>query len=254
MTLPRTVADVLADHVVFEVACVDRMHCNVYVPKWQFAAGLLGYVQRQLGLPIASTAPLGKITDGFSAGMRRFARDQQVPWVDFVKGQRKDEVMHQHLAGFDREEGVLFIGRAQEKTALFRTERRRDAHGDSYPWIVKTTGVVNHFYVYAVDTEFGPFFLKFCSYFPYNAKLCVNGHEWAKRQATKAGIAFTALDNGFATVDDPAALQAICDRLVRDRSTGCCVSGWRSCRIRSPLPTAKPATAMTSRSCRPSSP
>jgi hypothetical protein len=213
MTLPRTVADVLTDHVVFGVECIDRMYCNVYVPKLQFAAGLLGYVQRQLELPIASTAPLGKITDAFSAAMRRFARDQQVPWVDFVKGQRKDDVMHQHLAGFDREEGVLFIGRAQEKTALFRTERRRDAHGDSYPWIVKTTGVVNHFYVYAVDAEFGPFFLKFCSYFPYNAKLCLNGHEWAKRQATKAGITFTALDNGFATVDDPAALAAICDRL-----------------------------------------
>jgi hypothetical protein len=174
MTLPRTVADVLADHVVFEVECIDRMYCNVYVPKLQFAAGLLGYVQRQLGLPIASTAPLGKITDVFSIAMRRFARDQRVPWVDFVKGQRKDEVMHQHLAGFDRDEGVLFIGRAQEKTALFRTERRRDANGDSYPWIVKTTGVVNHFYVYAVDAEFGPFFLKFCSYFPYNAKLCLN--------------------------------------------------------------------------------
>ncbi|MCA1696503.1 MAG: hypothetical protein LC749_18255 [Actinobacteria bacterium] len=108
---------------------------------------------------------------------------------------------------------MLFIGRAQEKTALFRTERRRDANGDSYPWTVTTTGVVNHFYVYAVDAEFGPFFLKFCSYFPYNAKLCLNGHEWAKRQATKAGIAFTALDNGFATVAHPAALQAICDRL-----------------------------------------
>ena len=79
--------------------------------------------------------------------------------------------------------------------------------------IVKTTGVVNQFYVYAVDADFGPFFLKFCSYFPYNAKLCLNGHEWAKRQAAKAGIGFTALDNGFATCADPAAVQAICDRL-----------------------------------------
>lgn len=78
---------------------------------------------------------------------------------------------------------------------------------------MKTAGMVNHFYVYAVDAEFGPFFLKFCSYFPYNAKLCLNGHEWAKRQATKAGIAFTALDNGFATVGDPATLQTICDQL-----------------------------------------
>ena len=54
--------------------------------------------------------------------------------------------MHEHLAGFTAEEGVLFVGRAQEKTALFRTEKRRDAHGDSYPWIVTTTGLVNHFY------------------------------------------------------------------------------------------------------------
>ena len=213
MTLPRAVADVLTDHVVFEIECIDRMYCNVYVPQLQHAGGLLGYIQRQLGLPIASTAPLAKITDTFSTAIHRFVRDQRVPWVDFVKGQRKDDVMHEHLARFDREEGVLFVGRAQEKTRVFRTERRRDAHGDSYPWIVRTTGVVNQFYVYAVDRDFGPFFLKFNSYFPYNAKLCLNGHEWAKRQAAKAGIGHTALDNGFATCDNPAAVQALCDQL-----------------------------------------
>jgi hypothetical protein len=213
MTLPRTVADVLTDHVVFEVECIDRMYLNVYVPGLQYAAGLVAYVHRQLDLPIASTAPLGKITDGFAAAMHRFARDQRVPWVEFVKGQRKDDIAHEHLARFDAEEGVLFIGRAQEKTGLFRTEKRRGADGRAYPWIVRATGVVNHFYVYAVDRDFGPFFLKFCSYFPYNARLCINGHEWAKRQAAKMGIGFTALDNGFATCDDPTALQAICDRL-----------------------------------------
>src|SRR5512133_284777 len=213
MTLPRTVADVLNDHVVFELECIDRMYLSVYVPGLQYPAGLVAYVHRQLGLPIASTAPLGKITDAFSAGMRRFARDQHVPWVDFAKGQRKDDVLHEHLARFTGEEGVLFIGRAQEKTNLFRTEKRRNAEGNAYPWIVASTGVVNHFYVYAVDTDFGPFFLKFCTYFPYTAKLCINGHEWAKRQAAKAGIAHTALDNGFATCADPVAVQAICDQL-----------------------------------------
>jgi hypothetical protein len=213
MTLPRTVADVLTDHVVFEVECIDRMYLNVYVRGLQYPAGLVAYVHRQLGLPIASTAPLGKISDGFSAAMRRFARDQRVPWVDFVKGQRKDDLAHEYLAGFDRAEGVLFIGRAQEKVRLFRTEKRRNASGSAYPWIVSSTGVVNQYYVYAVDTDFGPFFLKFCSYFPYNARLCINGHEWAKRQASKAGLEHTALDNGFATCADPAALQAICDRL-----------------------------------------
>jgi hypothetical protein len=55
--------------------------------------------------------------------------------------------------------------------------------------------------------------VKFCSYFPYNAKLCLNGNHWAQRQAAKAGIGFTALDNGFAAVDDVDRLQRICDSL-----------------------------------------
>ena len=216
MTLPRTVAEVLSDHVAFEVECIDRMYLNVYVPQLQHAGGLLGYVQRQLGLPIASTAPLARITDRFAAAVHRFAEREQIAWVDFARGQRKDDVMHEHLAAFQaagRTEGILFIGRAQEKTPLFRTEKRRDREGKSCPWIVKTTGVVNHFYFYCADSDFGPFSCKFCSYFPYNAKLCLNGNHWAQRQAARAGIAFEALDNGFAAVSDPAALQRICGQL-----------------------------------------
>ena len=180
----------------------------------------MGYVHQQLGLPIASTAPIAKISDRFTAAVHRFARDQQVPWVDFARGQRKDDVMHEYLGRFSVAQGVVFIGRAQEKTAIFRTEKRRNAEGGSYPWIVKSTGMVNHFYFYCVDEDFGPFFIKFCSYFPYNAKLCFNGNHWAQCQAAKAGIGFTPLDNAFASVDDPAALQQICDRLGPDQIQG----------------------------------
>ena len=52
--------------------------------------------------------------------------------------------------------------------------------------------MVNHYYFYCVDEDFGPFFLKFCSYFPYNAKLCINGNEYLKRQLAKRGVAFEA--------------------------------------------------------------
>jgi hypothetical protein len=217
MNLPRSVADVLDDHVVFEVECIDRMYCNVYVPGLQYAAGLVSYVHQQLGLPIASTAPLAKISDRFIAAVRRFALDQQVPWVHFVKGQRKDDVMHEHLARFTATEGVVFIGWAQEKTPVFRTEKRRNGQGGTYPWVVKSTGMVNHYYFYCVDEDFGPFFIKFCTYFPYNAKICFNGNHWAQQQAAKAGIGFTPMDNAFATVDDPAGLQLICDGLGADQ-------------------------------------
>ena len=111
-------------------------------------------------------------------------------------------------------EGILFVGRAQEKALVFRTQKRREpVTGSSYAWLVRESVLVNHFYFYGFDDDFGPFFLKFCSYFPYTARLCCNGNEYAKRQAAKAGIGFTPLDNAFAAVDDVAAVQAICDGL-----------------------------------------
>jgi len=82
MTVARSVGDVLAEHVQFEVEGIDQMYLNVYVPQLQFAAGLVGYVQRQLGLPIASTAPLatrrGQRTPGCArAGNRTVLRRRQ---------------------------------------------------------------------------------------------------------------------------------------------------------------------------------
>jgi hypothetical protein len=60
-----------------------------------------------------------------------------------MKGQHKDDVAHEQLKRFlasGRREGVLFIGRAQEKAPLFRTEKRHAADGRSYLWIVKGHG------------------------------------------------------------------------------------------------------------------
>ena len=220
MTLPRTVADVLSDHVVFEVECIDRMYLNVYVPRLQTELALVGYLRGQLGCQVTSTAPLAAVSDAFTAAIRRFACDHQVPVVDFTRGQRKDDVMQERLAAFTAGEGVVFIGRAQEKNKVFRTERRRDREGKTYPWITRSTGVINQWYFYCVDADFGPFFLKFSSYFPYNAKLCINGNHWAQRQAARAGIGFEELDNGFAAVEDPAALQQICDALGPEQIDG----------------------------------
>jgi hypothetical protein len=214
MTLPRSAADVLAGHVTLEIECIDRMYLNVFQPRLQHVEGVVQFLRSHRGYPFASSALLEPISREFLAGLYRFAADGRIPVIDFVKDHRKDDVAQAFLAEFDQPEGVLFIGRAQEKATVFRTEKRHNPiTGVSYPWIVKTTAIVNHFYIYAVDTDFGPFFLKFCSYFPYNAKLCINGNEWAKRQAAKAAISFEPLDNGFASCEDPARLQRICDRL-----------------------------------------
>jgi hypothetical protein len=209
-----SVATILREHVTLEVESIDRMYLNVYVPLLQRAVGVVSFFRHHRGAPFASSALMEPISRAFVAALERYARTQGVPLVTFTKGQRKDEVAAAHLARFQGHEGVLFIGKAQEKATVFRTEKRRNPQtGQPYPWIVSSTALVNHYYIYAVDADFGPFFLKFCSYFPYNAKLCLNGHEYLKRQLVKEGIAFAALDNGILACADPARLQALCDGL-----------------------------------------
>ena len=117
MTVPRTVADVLSDHVTLEVECIDRMYLNVYQPRLQYPAGAGGVLRGHRGARFASSALMDPISKAFVASIHRFAADSGVPLVDFAKGQRKDDVAHEYLAGFEAgAEGVLFVGRAQEKT------------------------------------------------------------------------------------------------------------------------------------------
>jgi hypothetical protein len=182
--IAQSVADILNKHVKLSVEGIDRMYLNVYVPRLQAERGIVQFFREHRGLPLPSAALMTPMTRRFVAALERFAVEHEIPLVQFRKGQRKDEVMAEYLAKFAMEEGVVFVGKAQEKTPVFRTEKRRSPKtGQPYPWIVRSTAMVNHYYIYAVDRDFGPFFLKFCSYFPFNAKLCLNGHEYAKAPA-----------------------------------------------------------------------
>lgn len=211
MNLPCRVGDVLAEHVTLEVESVDRAYLNLYIPKLMYPVGVVGFFKHHRGMPFASGALMDPITKAFVASIHRYVKDHTLDLVHFVKGERKDDVALRYLARHDGAEGILFVGRAQEKCTTMRTERRvNPGTGAAYPFIVKTSAVVNQFYFYGVDDDFGPFFIKFGTYFPYTAKCCFNGHHWAQRQAARAGIGFEVLDNGFLACDDPAALQEIC--------------------------------------------
>ncbi len=119
MTLPRTVADVLTDHVVFEIeshrpdvpATCTCLGCST-------PPALVQYIHRQMGLPVASTVVAGAGHQGVRRRRcTRFARDHQIPWVDFAKGQRKDDIAQEYLAAFEAvggTEGVSFVGRLGE--------------------------------------------------------------------------------------------------------------------------------------------
>src|ERR1700682_2880618 len=218
MNLSRNVSEIIREHVTLTVESIDRMYLNVYQPQLQRELGVVGFFRHHRGQAFASSVLMAEMTRTFVARLEAFAKAQEIPVITFQKGQRKDDIAKSYRAQFSKDEGVVFIGKAQEKAAVWRTEKRfHQASGATYPWQVRSTAMVNHYYIYAQDRDFGPFFIKFCSYFPYNAKLCLNGHEYLKRQLAKRGVAFEALDNGVKSCADPKLMQRLCDALSADK-------------------------------------
>ena len=183
MTLPKNVAELQHENVVLELECIDRMYLNLYVPQLASAPGVAAYFRGYKGHRFASTKEAVAMSEGFRRQVFDFAERHGIPIIRFEKGMRKDDVMHKRLRKFKAPERVVFIGIAQEKARVPRTIRKGFGEGEgTIPWIDYTTAMVNHYYFYCVDEDFGPFFIKFCSYFPYTGKLCINGHEYLNGQ------------------------------------------------------------------------
>ena len=218
MKVARSAAEVLRERVELEVECIDRMYLNLYVPMLQSESGVAWFWRNHRGYTFASSGLMAPMSQEFISKIERFAEQNEIDLIRLEKGQRKEDVAREYLAEFTEDEGVLFIGKAQEKAKVIRTQRRRNPEtGAPYAWLYSSTSMVNQFYFYCVDQDFGPFFLKFCSYFPYNAKVCLNGHEYLKRQLEKRGIAYEPLDNGILSCSEPKRLQRICESLTPKR-------------------------------------
>jgi hypothetical protein len=210
-----TAADMVAGHVQLDISCLDRVYLNGYVAKLQTPGGVIYFFHDHRGKPIVSPALFEPIGEKFRKDIKDWAQANGVPVVRFRAGERKADVMAPYLdaAAATGRSQVAAIGCAQEFQLVW-TARKRDTDPGGCPQFsfTKEQRRVSVFYVYIWDSTMGSGFIKICSYFPYPVKAWVNGHEWAKRQALAAGIGFTALSNGFAACEDPAALQAICDR------------------------------------------
>jgi len=218
LMMSHSLAELQAKNVAFELESIDRMYLNCYVPQLTSAGGVAAYFRHYKGHRFASTKDAVKMTETFRRKVFEFAKVHGIPVHRFAKGERKDDVMLAMLKKFPAKEGVVFIGIAQEKATVPRTIRRRFGEGQgSIPWIDYTTAMVNFYYFYCVDEDFGPFFLKFCSYFPYGGKLCINGHEFLKRQLVRKSVVFEALDNGLLSCEEPAAAQSLARGLDEQR-------------------------------------
>ena len=210
-----TISSLLADHVSLRVRSVDRIFLAGYVPRLQSDGLLVRFLNERAGGTIPSPAILGGIGRGYVEQVNAFAKAREIPVVRFSKDMVKEDVARPYMQQAERDgrTGVVMFGVAQEKAFAWRGWR--DGGNDAHPHFEfsRQAVFVNHYYAYIFDREWGPSFVKTNAYAPYPVWVYLNGHEYAKRQAIKAGIDFEPLDNGCRACDQAEQLAGICDSL-----------------------------------------
>jgi hypothetical protein len=211
-----SVAEALEGHVTLDIECFDRMVFNAYVPLLQSGGGVVTFLREHRGNPIPSPALFAPIGEAFRAAVHRFAEEQRVPLIPFRSRQDKLATVRPHLdaAAAAEREGVVAIGVAQERRSVWMgSVRRRDSGGVPHYDFARAERRITVYYFYVFDREWGPCSIQICAYAPYSGQLWCNGHERAKRELLRRGIAFEPLRNGFRGCADAAALQGICDQI-----------------------------------------
>lgn len=214
-------ATLLQDEVALEYHSIDRIFIQGYVPQLQTQGLVCRFLRWQRGFVIPSSAAFGQIGRAYVTEIHRWAKAQHIPIRYFKKGENKEQIARPLIDAAATKGGdgrVVLVGIAQEKASIWRSRKAKGQEHVAHPHMEwdRQMAFINHFYFYLWDPEFGPAFWKTNAYAPYPIWIYLNGHEWAKRQLEKLGIGYTALDNGFRSCDDPAALQSVCDHLEAD--------------------------------------
>ena len=179
------VGDLLDAHVQLDLECLDRIYLNAYVPNLQVPGQVSMFMTGHLGCPIPSPAILSKMGDRFRAAVTVFAEGNDIPIIRFKSDDRQIDLVRplwQKATG----PGVIAVGVAQEFQKVFTAYQRptRDPKVKVFAFD-KADRRVTAYYFYVLDAEFGPGFIKICSWFPYPAKVCSTGTSGPNARPTR---------------------------------------------------------------------
>jgi len=100
-------------HTTLEVESLDRIYLKVIQMRLQNLGGVAWFFRKHRGEAFATAKVTAETTRPFVAAIENFAETNAIPRIGFERGQRKDDLAQEFLAGFKERDGILFIGTAQ---------------------------------------------------------------------------------------------------------------------------------------------
>jgi hypothetical protein len=209
-----------AKSIRFAYSCFDRILFNALIQPLQQPAIVVGFLDQYRNAPPLAPKYFKRISEDYHRWLQKFAAQRKVKIIEPPKGIRREQWVNPFYQRL-RSPGIAVILKSRENARV----------AVSYPSktgghrIELYTRFVWQYYYYIQDRDFGRMFLRICPYFPFNARVCVNGHEWLAQRMRRLGITFRQEGNAFLSCSDPELLQQLSDQFS-PRHVVACAHRW----------------------------
>jgi hypothetical protein len=212
----ETFAKLFERFLVFIYHCFDRIVIQGYLPLLTRPAHIVHFFRDVHGLYPITPQVLARRTLEYRAWVEGYARNHKIVMIKAEKGVSKEDCVHPHLQRMERRQqhGVYCIFTSMEMGSTFRSQMPRFPTDDpDYRIIRRVPSRFLHYYFYIRDPVIGPLAMCVGTYLPFQTTYYLNGHNFLEIELRRQGVTFRKDDNAFLSVSDPAALQAVVDKL-----------------------------------------
>jgi hypothetical protein len=190
----------------FDYSCFDRILLNAVIQVLQYPTAVVGFLKEKRLASQLTPAYFRAISTDYHHFVQGLAGQRHLEIVQPPKDIRRDDWVEPSYQDLRGQDGIAVILKSRENARVAVSFPRQGNHIElcnRFAW---------QYYSYLQDQDFGRLFLRICPYFPFNARACLNGHEWLACRLRDEGIGFEQCGNAFRTCGDPARLQELADR------------------------------------------
>jgi hypothetical protein len=205
------------ESIRFQYSCFDRILFNAIIQPLQKPPVIVGWLDQFRKVPSITRKYFRQVSEEYHRWVEDRAKRDKVKVVEPPKGVRREELVEPFYRRLGDDLGIAVIlkSREQSRVAVSYATKTGGNRIEVYPRFVW------QYYFYLQDLDFGKMFVRICPYFPFNARVCINGHEWLARRMKEEDISFRQQGNAFLTCSDPERLQNLSERFSARNITAC---------------------------------
>jgi len=125
---------------------------------------------------------------------------------------RKEDYVREMAERDGVSEGLICVLATQESSTSFKLR-----YGEKRPHLAFSKPKCLCLYFYFMDRQLGLMHVRLQTWFPFTIQVYVNGHSWLARKLDRYEVGYRAIDNAFASIEDPARAQRFADRFVKQK-------------------------------------